>query len=98
MKGSDVFDDDIHLVAGFQPVLLILGITVHNTLGCSGEDHIADETRYFLMTRPVKPRQAAPKDEFSTSPLHLIFDIDRKDIITKPRIQRMEVIDADEIV
>lgn len=67
-------------------------------LDTSGEDHIADETRYFLMTRPIKPRQAAPKDEFSTSPLHLIFDIDRKDIITKPRIQRMEVIDADEIV
>lgn len=61
-------------------------------LDTEGEDHIADETRYFLMTRPIKPRLAAKKDHFNENPLHLIFDIDREDIIAKPKAKRMEVI------
>lgn len=28
-------------------------------LDTDGEDHIADETRYFCMSRPIKPRQTA---------------------------------------
>ena len=27
----------------------------------SGEDHIYDETRYFLMSRPIAPRAEAPR-------------------------------------
>ena len=27
----------------------------------SGEDHIYDETRYFLMSRPIAPRAQAPR-------------------------------------
>ena len=62
-------------------------------LDTDGEDHIADETRYFLMTRPIKPRQAAANDEYVRNPLHLIFDIDRSDVIAKLKHRRMEVID-----
>ena len=35
----------------------------------AGEDHIYDETRYFLMSRPIAPRIAAPKRRKAYDPL-----------------------------
>lgn len=54
----------------------------------------ADETRYFLMTRPITPRKAAPKDEYYESPQHLFLDIPKDQVMKKrPPRPRMEVIE-----
>lgn len=58
-----------------------------------GEDHVADEARYFLMSRPIKPRTALPPDEFEQNPLHLFLDIKREDIKATARLPRMEIVD-----
>ena len=44
-------------------------------LDSEGEDHVADETRYFLMSRPIKPRQRDMPDKSNRGPLHLFLDI-----------------------
>ena len=62
-------------------------------LDTDGEDHIADETRYFLMSRPIKPREAALSDEFAKNPLKLFLDIEKKDLRTAQEKPRMEFID-----
>lgn len=49
-------------------------------LDTSGEDHVADEVRYFLMSRPIKPRIPKKPDEFEKNPLHMFLDISREDI------------------
>lgn len=61
-------------------------------LDTDGEDHVADETRYFCMSRPIKPKAAAPKDKYYESPMSLFLDIPKEDIITKPTFHKMEVI------
>jgi len=64
-------------------------------LDTEGEDHVADEVRYFLMSRPIEPRVAAQPDDFNDNPLHIFLDIDRKDITAAVRMPRMEIIDGD---
>ena len=49
-------------------------------LDTEGEDHIADETRYFLMSRPIKPRKASKPDEYVNNPLNMFLDIPKEDI------------------
>ena len=61
-------------------------------LDTEGEDHIADETRYFLMSRPIKPRVAVKPDEFNKSPLHLFLDISKEDIKASPKVPRIQII------
>lgn len=61
-------------------------------LDTDGEDHVADEVRYFLMSRPIKPRHAAIADQYHQSPLAMFLDIPREDIKTAPRRPRMEII------
>ena len=61
-------------------------------LDTDGEDHIADETRYFCMSRPIKPRKAAELDKYYQSPQSMFLDIPKEDIIAKPKRQRLEVI------
>lgn len=62
-------------------------------LDTEGEDHVADEVRYFCMARPIKPRRAAAKDTFTLSPQHMYLDINREDLAPPPvRGGRMEVI------
>lgn len=64
-------------------------------LDTEGEDHIADETRYFCMSRPIKPRQKAKPDEYYYNPLYRYLDIDKKDLAPPPgRGLSMEVIDG----
>ena len=62
-------------------------------LDTDGEDHIADETRYFCMARPIKPRAAVHEDAFKANPMHVFLDIKREDVAVAARRQRMEVID-----
>lgn len=57
-----------------------------------GEDHIADETRYVCMSRPITPRMARTPDTYNLTPQSMFLDIPKEDIIAKPRKQRMEVI------
>ena len=65
-------------------------------LDTDGEDHVADEVRYFCMSRPIKPRQAAEPDKYNESPLALFLDIPKEDIMAATKRLRMEIIDAEE--
>lgn len=49
-------------------------------LDTDGEDHIADETRYFCMSRPIAPRKLAKLDEWKNNPLYQILNIKREDV------------------
>ena len=62
-------------------------------LDTEGEDHVADEVRYFLMSRPIKPRVKHKPDEFEQNPLNIFLDVSKEDIKTVPR-PRMEIIDG----
>ena len=59
-------------------------------LDSDGEDHVADETRYFLMSRPIKPRAIKPPSKFSQGPLHQILELEEDDLLPQPTIARME--------
>ena len=61
-------------------------------LDTDGEDHVADEARYFLMARPIKPRQAPKPSKFNQGPLHLFLDIEEKDLIGAAAPPRMEIV------
>lgn len=61
-------------------------------LDTDGEDHVADEVRYFLMSRPIKPRQAAKKDEYANNPLNLFLDIPKEDIKAHEKVPRMTIV------
>ncbi len=65
-------------------------------LDTDGEDHVADETRYFCMSRPIKPRAAADPDEYQKNPLNIFLDIPRENIKLPPYRQKMQVISEDE--
>lgn len=61
-------------------------------LDTDGEDHVADEVRYFLMSRPIKPRATPKPDEYSKSNAKVFLDIEREDL-TPARVRpRMEII------
>ena len=62
-------------------------------LDTDGEDHCADEVRYFLMSRPIKPRIPAKPDDFTgKNPLSIFLDISKDDIRTSKTRSRMEII------
>ena len=61
-------------------------------LDSDGEDHVADEVRYFCMARPIPPRMAAKPDSYSQTPMAMFLDIPKEDIRSKPRRGRMEII------
>ena len=56
------------------------------------EDHNLDSCRYFLMSRPIKPRIAVKPDKYNESPTALFLDIPKENIVAKPKKSRMEVI------
>ena len=62
-------------------------------LDTEGEDHVADETRYFCMMRPITPRRAAIPDGYHKDPRKLFLDIPREDIQPHSRRPKMEVLD-----
>ena len=59
-----------------------------------GEDHVADEVRYFCMSRPIKPRLSPKADEYASSPLNIFLDIPKENIGTVRQRPRMEIIDG----
>ncbi len=61
-------------------------------LDTDGEDHVADEVRYFCMARPIAPRKAPPPDHYRESPMYQYLDIQKEDLITAPRRPRLEVV------
>lgn len=64
-------------------------------LDTEGEDHVADEVRYFLMSRPIKPRVKHTKEEEEDSPLNIFLDIPKSEITTASRKPRMEILDEE---
>ena len=60
------------------------------------EDHNLDSCRYFLMSRPIKPRIARKPDDFSSNPLNMFLDISREDIRTTRTRPKMEIISGGE--
>lgn len=50
----------------------------------SMEDHVADEWRYFSMSRPIKPRMPHRDDCWDNNPLNTVFHLDKKDIVRQP--------------
>lgn len=64
-------------------------------LDTDGEDHVADETRYFCMARPIKPVAAGKGENFGNSPLSLFLDVRREDV-RAVRHPRMEVLSENE--
>ena len=64
-------------------------------LDTDGEDHVADEVRYFCMSRPIQPVVPAPADEYATNPLNLFLDIPKGNLTPATRRPRMEIIDVD---
>ena len=64
-------------------------------LDTDGEDHVADEVRYFCMSRPIKPVHAKSADQYSSSPMAMFLDIPKEDIKAVSHRPRMEIIDDD---
>ena len=64
-------------------------------LDTDGEDHVADEVRYFCMSRPIKPRVAVQPDKYNETPMAMFLDIPKENIMTVSRRPRMEIIDGD---
>lgn len=62
-------------------------------LDTEGEDHVADEVRYFCMSRPIKPTLAQEPDRYKDSPMYQALDIDKADLMPRRATRpRMEVI------
>lgn len=62
-------------------------------LDTDGEDHQADEWRYFAMTRKIKPTENPAVDPYLTDPANLFLDIPKEDIKTTARkVPRFEII------
>ena len=61
-------------------------------LDTEGEDHIADETRYMCMSRPIKPRMASAPDEYASNPLNLFLDIPKEDLKASAKRPRMQIL------
>ena len=62
-------------------------------LDTEGEDHIADETRYFLMMNPIEPRLPREADPYETSVLKTVFNIPKELVGTSRPLVEMEIID-----
>lgn len=61
-------------------------------LDTDGEDHVADEVRYFLMNRPIAPRVKAQPDEYENSPLKMFLDIPKEDLVAPPSRAKMVIV------
>ena len=57
-----------------------------------GEDHVADEVRYFCMSRPIRPRGEPEADSYNASPMKLFLDIPRERITAAGKRPGLEII------
>lgn len=64
-------------------------------LDTDGEDHVADETRYFLMSRPIKPRIPPAPDKYKENPMYKYLNIDEADLMPARAHGRMERINVE---
>lgn len=64
-------------------------------LDTDGEDHIADSWRYFLMSRPIKPREAQKPDPYMENPLNVYLDIKKSDLTKRSPRPRIEILTED---
>lgn len=62
-------------------------------LDTDGEDHVADEVRYFLMSRPIRPQHEKIADTYKSTPMAMFLDIPKGDIRPASKRPRMEIID-----
>ena len=62
---------------GFIRTMPLLMYDEHNPedLDTGMEDHIADETRYFCMARPIKPKRPAEQKTLLNDPLNQAADL-----------------------
>ncbi len=62
-------------------------------LDTEGEDHVADESRYFCMARPIEPRVQLKKKDWSKDPALQALDIKEEDLLPARKARRLEVIE-----
>ena len=60
-------------------------------LDTDGEDHIADETRYMCMARPISPRMAAKPDPYWHNPMYTALDIPKEDVLPAPEFIPIQI-------
>ena len=60
-------------------------------LDTEGEDHVADEVRYFLMSRPIKPRVKHQPDNYEQNPLNIFLDISKEELLAATPQPRLEI-------
>jgi hypothetical protein len=63
-------------------------------LDTDGEDHVADEVRYFCMSRPIKPVSLLREDGCKYDPLTAVLEIPRGQLRSGMARPRMEVLDG----
>jgi len=66
--------------------------TIPEDVDTDGEDHVADETRYFCQARPIKPRELTPPSLYFKNPLKIFLDIDEEDLMPARARPRMEIV------
>lgn len=78
---------------GFTRTMPLLQYDDHavEDVDTDGEDHIADETRYMCMARPIKPRMAVPRDPYFDNPLFTELGIDKSDLMPAPEFIPMQI-------
>ena len=64
-------------------------------LDTEGEDHVADEVRYFCMARPIKPDVQREPDNYKLSPMYQALEIEKSDLMPRRIQKKMEVIQRD---
>ena len=73
--------------------ILEYSATKPEDLDTDGEDHVADEVRYFCMSRPIKPKVEAEPDKYKKNPMYTALDIPKEEVLPKARRRPgMEVI------
>ena len=61
-------------------------------LDTDGEDHVADESRYFCMARPISPRLPAAANKYKQTPTAMFLDIPEGDILPAPHYEGVRVV------
>lgn len=80
---ADVFNMEVEDTHNF---VIQGGVIAHNC---------ADSWRYFLMSRPIKPREAKAPDNYVDNPLNVYLDIKKGDLAKRGARPRMEIITED---
>jgi hypothetical protein len=66
-------------------------------LDTDGEDHAADEARYFCMSRPISPRMNRAPSKYKEGPMFQYLGIEEKDVLPAPTLQRLEIVNHGDV-